>query len=153
MYTNNITPNFTYEEIYRSEYAARHAIDNESRDLPTLYTLYQCAWRMEMIRSVLGDKGIHPSSWYRCPKLNEAIGGSEKSQHMRGEAVDFICPNFGPPREIVSFLHAKRHRVQYDQLILEHTWVHISFALIPPCTPRKQTLILQPDKTYIPWEK
>ena len=32
------------------------------------------------------------NSGYRGPALNEAVGGSSKSQHCKGEAVDIECP-------------------------------------------------------------
>ncbi len=75
-------------------------------------------------------------SGFRCHDLNEVVGGSVNSQHMRGEACDFICPAFGDPRQIASYLQGFMGTVGIDQMILEKTWVHVSFTL----HPRKQIL-------------
>lgn len=70
-------------------------------------------------------------SGYRSPALNAAIGGAKGSQHMRGEAVDFSCPAFGPPREVAESIAAFMGVLGIDQLILEPGWVHMSFTLLP----------------------
>tara|TARA_R110002051_G_scaffold212901_2_gene277943 strand:- start:68 stop:601 length:534 start_codon:yes stop_codon:yes gene_type:complete len=73
-----------------------------------------------------------PSSGYRSPALNDAIGGSSKSQHTKGEAVDFEVPH-------VSNLQVARwieSNLLFDQLILEHYvdtdpnsgWIHVSYT-------------------------
>ena len=45
---------------------------------------------------------------------------------MAGYAADFVCPDFGSPLKIVKALAATG--IQFDKLIQEGTWVHISFA-------------------------
>jgi hypothetical protein len=45
---------------------------------------------------------------------------------VAGYAADFISPTFGEPIKIVKALAATN--VQFDQLIQEGTWVHVSFA-------------------------
>jgi hypothetical protein len=62
-------------------------------------------------------------------KLNALVGGSRTSQHAKGEAVDFQCLGFGDPKAICLELMANKKTLGYDQLILEPTWVHISFTL------------------------
>ena len=41
----------------------------------------------EPLRSYVGGP-IKINSFYRSPKLNKAIGGSSKSQHCHGQAID-----------------------------------------------------------------
>lgn len=106
------------------------------------------AARMEVVRKCLGNFPISVSSWYRCHELNTAVGGSRGSQHVDGEAVDFICPRFGSPVDIVRTLCATEALLAFDQLILEHTWVHISFQSNPHVKPKGQVLSLLADKKY-----
>lgn len=102
---------------------------------------------MERVRAILNSP-IHVDSWYRCLQLNRALKSKDTSQHLKGEAVDFICPEFGSPFEIcVKILHYPE-LIIFDQLILEHTWVHISFNADPTTQPRKQVLSLLQDGGY-----
>lgn len=43
--------------------------------------------KLEWLRLKYG-KGIVPSSAYRCPKHNQAVGGKPDSYHMKGRAID-----------------------------------------------------------------
>lgn len=44
---------------------------------------------MEGIRDRLGKRPIGITSWYRDPVTNRAVGGATRSEHLRGNAVDF----------------------------------------------------------------
>ena len=120
-----LTEHFTLEEVTQSQTASRNGIDNS---LPgDLYpAVLKTAVGMEKVRALL-DKPISVDSWYRCPALNSAIGSKPTSQHIKGEAVDFICPAYGTPTQIAKFLVSNSDLIRYDQLILEHSWVHISW--------------------------
>lgn len=124
-----LSVHFTLSEATHSQEAARRGIDNVPDDLETLQRIRQAAQQMEIVRSLLGDRPIHVSSWYRCPRLNEAVGSGPTSAHLLGLAVDFISPRFGSPAEIARHLakHAIGTPLRFDQLICEGTWVHISF--------------------------
>jgi hypothetical protein len=76
------------------------------------------------------------SSGYRSPALNVEVGGSKTSQHMLGQAADFVSPSYGDPEQIVKGLSRLIYLLGIDQLILEESWVHVSFTL----TPRYQVL-------------
>lgn len=123
-----LTANFTLEEFVTSQEASRKGIDNTPND-DVKDNLLQLAQRMEEVRGLLG-KPIIVSSGYRSPKLNAAIGGAKNSQHITGQAVDFICPLFGTPKEICEAI-TRNSRIVFDQLIQEGTWVHMSIADIP----------------------
>jgi len=121
----NLSPHFTLAEMTVSEVAARRGIPNEPTP-EALDALYRTATGLEAVRAVLG-KPIIVTSGYRSPAVNRLVGGQPSSQHLRGEAADFICPAFGTPAEVVAAL--VKSAVQYDQCILEFgRWVHISFA-------------------------
>lgn len=123
-----LSKHFTLQEATKSATAAKHGLDNQ----PTaehLEAMKFTALRMEAVRQLLGNVPIIVTSWYRSPELNAKIPGSSKtSQHSRGQAVDFVCPRFGTPREIALHLLRNKGVIQYDQLILEPTWIHISFT-------------------------
>ncbi len=130
-----LSPHFDLSEFTTSEVAARKGIINDPPEL-IVEKLKATAAGMEQVRKLLGDRPVLISSGYRSAGLNKAVGGSKTSQHVVGEAVDFTCPSFGPPRQIVEALIGK---LSYDQLILEFDrWVHISFS----DAPRKQVLII-----------
>lgn len=120
----NITPHFDLEEFTQSDTATRLSID-QTPTPDVMAALLETANRMEAVRSVLGNKPIHISSGYRSLALNKAIGGAANSAHITGHAVDFTCPGYGTPLSICKALRTSK--LQFDQLILEGTWVHISF--------------------------
>jgi len=114
---------FTLEEMIYSQTAERQGIDNTPA--PEIVSqLSLTAQGMDQIEDLLG---FHPltTSGYRCDKLNAAVGGAQKSQHKDGKAEDFICPQFGPPMEIA--VAVRDSDIDFDQLIMEGTWVHVSF--------------------------
>lgn len=124
-----LSPHFTVDELTHSQTAARLGLDNDP-GAEVLTALKHTALGLEAVRVRLGGAPILISSGYRSPAVNQAVGGSLASQHMRGEAVDFTAPGFGNPRQIVDALADSS--VPYDQLILEfNSWVHISFAARP----------------------
>lgn len=137
-----LTPHFWLSETYDSQIAARKRIDN-TPPVELITTLKRCAEQMELVRACLGNFPVVVSSWYRCPELNEEVGGAKDSRHQRGEAVDFTVRSFGTPVQVVKKL--VESDIQFDQLILEHTWVHISWA-ISSGRPRRQVLTLIPSK-------
>ena len=92
-----------------------------------MQNVMHCAGEMERVRELLNNHSIHVDSWYRCFDLNRAVGGSSKSAHTQGWAVDFVCPSFGTPREVC--LKLASTNLEFDQLICEGRWVHLSFAL------------------------
>lgn len=117
-------PHFTMAEAIRTSHTGRNTPDKTQAD-----RILNTAWNMEIVRAVLGRKPITVSSWFRSPEVNSAVGGSPTSEHLLGAAVDFTCPEFGTPLEICRTLVHCAHILNYNQLIYEGTWVHISFPL------------------------
>lgn len=122
----NLSPHFTMEELTQSQHAARACIDNTPTDPAVMDNLHETAQMLEAVREVLGGHPILVSSGYRCPKLNTLIGSVSTSQHTRGLAVDFTVPAFGTPKQICQ--HLIDEGFNFDQLICEGTWVHMSHA-------------------------
>ena len=121
--------------------ATRLGIDNE----PTrehLDNMIEVADEIfEPLRSWVGGP-IKINSFYRCPELNKAIGGSDKSQHCKGQAVD-IDDTYGRAtnKEMFNFI---KENLDFDQMIWEFgdddnpNWVHVSY--VSPTENRKRCL-------------
>ena len=120
-----LSEHFTLEELTFSATAQRKQIDNKP-PAEVLENMKRLAAGLEEVRAALGNKPMRINSGYRSPKLNRAVGGARLSAHMAGYAADFVCPDFGSPLKIVKALAATG--IQFDKLIQEGTWVHISFA-------------------------
>ena len=85
----------------------------------------------EPLRSYVGGP-IKINSFYRSPELNKAIGGSSKSQHCNGQAVD-LDDTFGRMTNAEMYRFIKDH-LDFDQMIWEFgddknpNWVHVSYV-------------------------
>jgi zinc D-Ala-D-Ala carboxypeptidase len=75
---------------------------------------------------------IKINSFYRSKKLNKAIGGSNKSQHCQGRAID-IDDTYGYMSNADMYNYIKNN-LDFDQLIWEFgtdenpDWVHVSYV-------------------------
>ena len=137
-----LSEHFNLDEFIVSQTASRLGIVNypPSHILPSLNRL---AAGMEDVRTLLGHP-ITISSGYRSAALNAEVRGAQGSQHLLGEACDFVCPRFGTPIEIVAAIIASG--IEYDQVIQEFGaagWVHISFS----DRHRRQALIVDSTGT------
>lgn len=121
--SNYLTPHFTRAEST----VTSTGLDNEPVSAEHIANIFNTAHNMEIVRAILGRKPIKINSWYRSPAVNKAVGGVPNSEHALGAAVDFTCASFGTPYEICRTLVQYAHVLNYNQLIYEGTWVHISF--------------------------
>ncbi len=145
-----LTNHFTLGELIYSETAERKGIDNTPPDEITEKLRYLCEQVLEPVRDHFG-RPFRPNSGYRGTELNTEVGGSEKSQHCKGEAVDIEVPGVS---NYDLALWVQGH-LDFDQLILEcyhpgeprSGWVHISLKGAGE-TNRGQTLTYS-DRQYI----
>jgi len=138
----NLSEHFTLEEGTASETATKMGINNQP-DAKQLENMKIAAAGMEKIRALLG-KPIKVNSWLRLPAVNVAVGGSAKSAHMDGWAIDFTCAGVGVPLEVAKKIAASD--IAYDQMIHEYgRWVHISFE---PALRKQQLTIFKPEGKY-----
>ncbi|UWZ82477.1 D-Ala-D-Ala carboxypeptidase family metallohydrolase [Occallatibacter riparius] len=119
-----LSDHFSLDEMTFSSTAVRQSIDNTPPP-DVVEHLKATAAGLEQVRALLGLP-LNIDSGYRCPALNHAVGGVPTSAHVTGYAADFVCRSFGVPLEIVKKIQADG-TIQFDQLIQEGTWVHISF--------------------------
>lgn len=123
---------FTFSEFERSETARSLGIDNRMPELVEAHVVELVDCLLDPLREVW-DAPIVVSSGYRCPMLNDAVGGSETSAHLAGWAADLV-PSAGDKRSVdefvrfaVDWLLASGRR--FDQAISEQSgctrWLHI----------------------------
>ena len=121
-----LSKNFVLSEITRSNTAKRLGIENEptKQHLENLQRIVTNL--LQPLRDELGP--IRISSGYRSKELNRAIGGSNKSQHCKGEALDIQFWKEGQMcnKEIYDWIID--NAIEFDQMINEFdfAWIHIS---------------------------
>lgn len=139
MTEQNYPPNFSRAEMLVSSTASRHGVSNEPATAEIEANIASTAWKLQGIREALAKHygrtyPIRIFSVYRSLAVNNLVGGSKSSAHMRGMAADIIVPGLRN-RELAAFL--KANVVGYDQIILEFPdspsggWVHIGWATRP----------------------
>ena len=126
-----ISKHISYKEGVYSNTATRRGIDNTpgNEQLDNMELIANEVF--EPLREWVGGP-IKINSFFRCPELNTAIGGSSKSQHCKGQAID-IDDTFGKATnaEMYNFI---KENLDFDQMIWEFgdddnpAWVHISYV-------------------------
>jgi hypothetical protein len=122
-----LSKNFLLSEITHSNTAKRLGISNEpnKEHLKNLQGLVREV--IQPIRDGLGP--IRVTSGYRSPALNRAIGGSHKSQHCKGQALDIQFWKAGKMKNKEIYDFVIKNNIEFDQMINEFdfSWIHISF--------------------------
>jgi uncharacterized protein YcbK (DUF882 family) len=136
-----LTPNFSLEELTASGTAARLGIDNTPNDVQ-LSNLRRLAYMLQELRNMF-DAPIFINSGFRNKELNQAVGSSSSSQHLKACAADIRVSGY-TPREAVRKI--RDSGISYDQVICEYdSWVHISVPNEAGKEPRKNALIIDKD--------
>ncbi len=149
-----LSPHFTLSEMTKSQTALRRGIGNsldpgnpdDSEVINNLKLL--CLEVLEPVREAFGIP-FAPSSGYRSPALNAALGSKPTSQHVLGQAVDFELPGI-PNLKLAQWI---RDHLNYDQLILEFHhpaepasgWVHVS---LKEADNRQRELTINKDGVF-----
>lgn len=120
---------FTFKELTRSVTAEALGIDNTASP------------EIKASLKMLVDKVLDPlrerwgapiivTSGYRCPRLNQVVGGAKSSQHMKGEAADITARSRSRSDNIRLFELIKSSGLPFDQLIDEknYSWIHVSYG-------------------------
>lgn len=119
-----------HEGVY-SRTAERLGIKNDPTDDHLLNMITISEKVFEPLREHVGGP-IKINSFYRGPELNKAIGGSSKSQHCHGQAID-IDDTFGHATNAEMYKWIKEN-LSFDQMIWEFgtdknpNWVHVSYV-------------------------
>jgi len=127
---SNISDHITLKEGINSFTAKRKGIDN-TPDEYQITNMYILAHKVfEPLRKWVGGS-IKINSFFRSEELNKAIGGSSKSQHCEGRAID-IDDIYGHKTNAEMFEYIKEN-LDFDQMIWEFgsdenpDWIHVSY--------------------------
>ena len=146
-----LSNNFSLKEFIFSPTAVRLGIEN----IPTPAQLENIKALVANILQPLRDHYKSPviiSSGFRGARLNAAVFGHKKSQHLTGQAADIEIIGV-PTAEVWRYI---RDNLPYDQLILEFHrrsqpdsgWVHVSYS----DTPRREALSAVKRGVYLKGE-
>ena len=122
---------FTIPELCASATALREGIDN--RPPKCAYHLLHVLvdQLLDPIRKAWGAP-IMVTSGYRCPRLNELVGGVTHSHHILGCAADIITGNKADHRRLFNLIRQMKNegRIRFTQLIWEGDgrWIHVSYV-------------------------
>lgn len=127
-----ISKHISEKEATKSVTALRLGIDN-TPDGDAIANMKELAEKVfEPLREWVGGP-IKINSFYRSSALNEAIGGSTRSQHCKGQAMD-IDDIYGHKTNKEMFQWIKENLNSFDQMIWEFgnednpDWVHVSYV-------------------------
>ena len=127
----SISKHISYKEAVYSRTAQRLDIYNHPDNVQKDNMLLIAKKVFEPLRKWV--KGpIKINSFFRSPDLNKAIGGSGKSQHCQGQAID-LDDTFGKATNAEMFNYIKEN-LDFDQMIWEFgsednpDWVHVSYV-------------------------
>lgn len=119
---------FSIEELSKSDVARKKGIANlpagEARE--NLVALVDNI--LDPLREAWG-KPIVVNSGYRSEELNDLVGGSSTSQHLRGQAADIEAVSRSREDNERLFNLIRSLGLPFDQLIDEfgYDWIHVSY--------------------------
>lgn len=125
-----ISDHISYKEAVKSNTALRLNIKNEPNDYQITNMVGIAHNVFEPLREWVGGP-IKINSMFRCEELNRAIGGSSRSQHCEGRAID-LDDTFGYKTNAEMFEYIRKN-LNFDSIIWEFgnddnpDWVHVSY--------------------------
>ena len=126
-----ISENISYKEATRSITAIRLGLDNKPNDYELTNMQVLAEKVFQPLRKWVNDP-IKINSFFRSEEINKAIGGSSRSQHCEGRAID-IDDTYGHASNAEMF-HWIKENLDFDQMIWEFgddenpDWVHVSYV-------------------------
>lgn len=128
---SKISTHITLRESIESYTAKRKGIENIPSDYELTNMVGVAENIFEPLRKWVGGP-IKINSFFRSKELNKAIGGSSRSQHCEGRAID-IDDIYGYKTNAEMFEYIKCN-LDFDQIIWEFggsdnpDWVHVSYV-------------------------
>ena len=137
-----ISDHISYKEATFSQTALRLDLDNNPNEeqLECMKEIAEAVF--EPLRKWVGGP-VKINSFFRGEPVNSAIGGSKRSQHMKGQAMD-LDDTYGHKTNAEMY-HFIKDNLDFDQLIWEFgddenpNWVHVSFVT---GRPNRKTLTI-----------
>lgn len=140
MNDRQLSPHFSFFQLTRTD-RSEHQAENRNTTQAEDAKLAAVANLLETCQIIVGcDLEAH--SGRRYPALNKAVGGSEKSQHLKCEAADFSPVGPDTEESVVNAWQkiataARAGKIKFGQLIVESQagrdggrkfWIHISLG-------------------------
>jgi len=127
-----LSKNLSLSEVTYSKTALRRNIDNTPTDEHIENLKYLAENVFQPIRDHFGVP-IYISSGYRSPELNKAIGGSPRSFHSHGMALDLDQDHRNTGISNYDVFHYIKDNLPFTELIWEFglstpNWVHVAIA-------------------------
>ena len=126
-----ISKHISFTESVKSNTALRLNLNNTPNDYQTSNMVGVAVNIFEPLREYV-EGPIKINSMFRSEDLNRAIGGSSRSQHCEGRAID-LDDTFGHKTNAEMFYYIKDN-LSFDQLIWEFgddknpNWIHVSYV-------------------------
>ena len=128
-----LSKNLWLSEVTKSNTAVRRGIDNNPTDEHVEKLKYLAEKIFQPIREHFNCP-IFVSSGYRSKALNEAIGGSQRSFHSHGCALDLDMDGKAQNVSNTDIFNFIKDNLEYTELIWEFgtkdkpDWVHVAIA-------------------------
>jgi zinc D-Ala-D-Ala carboxypeptidase len=128
-----LSNNLTLVEATKSNTAIRRGIDNTPTDAHIENLKYLAQKVFQPLRENFGS-AIYVSSGYRSKELNEAIGGSQRSFHSHGMALDLDQDGKSYAVSNADIFYYIKDNLPFSELIWEFgdedkpDWVHVAIA-------------------------
>ena len=148
---SKLSPHFTLSELT----VTSTGLPNEPDEYHLANLIQLCRLVLEPWRERTG--ALRVTSGFRSTEVNRAVGGSARSQHLKGEAVDVSPLIVSPTFAWVDLDALARGTLPVDQAIIYQRknrtgWIHVSFTA--RYRPRRQFLVqpLEEPGKYVPYE-
>lgn len=117
--------NFTMSELIHSDEALKQKINNMP-DINSMDNLLELVvYCLQPIRDLIKVPMIITSG-FRSQQVNRLVGGVANSQHLYGQAVDFVPQGISIENAIFKI---QTSNIEFDQLINEYgKWIHVSYS-------------------------
>lgn len=158
-----LSENFRLPYFTRSATASRLGLPNVPRDVAQVANLKAlCARVLEPMQACLGQarnrqaRQLRIVSGFRTETLNRLMGGARDSQHLFGEAADFIVE--GINTHDAAFTLAAQSDLQFDQFRLVHrqgrkgvlqSHIHVSHRRLGDNRGLVETVFREPDSVRV----
>lgn len=117
---------FNIKEMTNSQTAESYHIDNTPTK-EVVENLKKVMYILDIVRTYIG-KPIFVNSGYRCKKLNEIVGGVQKSMHTKGLAADFRTEKKEDINTMFEFLKKNQKKFKIIELLNYKTFIHIGVS-------------------------
>lgn len=123
---------FFFEEFFRSDVADSCCILNLPEPGQEQFIRDNIVSLVDHVLDPIRDHVGLPiliNSGFRCPSLNELVGGKESSQHLTGRAADFTVIGM-TVRDHKDLAYWCADNINFDQLIVysKRKFIHISYV-------------------------